>query len=79
MEHRNIFKYYNESTWQEREAIALELKRYYNTLLAQERELYRMHGNAVTYAETIAKVAALQGAFEIMHIDYEIDTPFEGV
>lgn len=79
MEHRNIFKYYDESTWQEREEIALTLKRYYNTLLTQERELYRTHGNAVAYAEAIAKIAAVQGAFEILHVDYEIGEPFADV
>lgn len=78
MEHRNIFRYYDESTWQEREGTALELKRYYNTLLANERELYGTR-NGVAYAEALAKVAALQGVFEILHIDYEPDTLFEGV
>lgn len=69
-----FFHHLETSSRQEREEIATQLKGYYNTLLYLENEAY--HTGGVAYAEALSKLAALQGAFELLGIDFEPGTPF---
>lgn len=82
-----MFKYFEESTRQEREQIAQELKALYNGILEDEREtfatLYNSKRRTPTqkqaYFEAVQRVGTIQAVFEILHIDYECGQPFAEV
>lgn len=83
---REFFDYLECSTKQERDAMAQELKEFYNTLLKLELEEFqtarRSHKNSKAqrrYCELIQQIGTLQAVFEILHIDYEMGAPFDDV
>ena len=74
----SFFKYLEESTRQEREAIAAELKAEYNGILRDEQETFaelRRNENSAeivqAYFEAVQRLGTIQAIFEILHIDYE--------
>lgn len=80
-----MFKYFEESTRQEREAIADELKALYNGILEDERETFATLYNSKrktpaqkqAYFEAVQRVGTIQTVFEILHIEYEAGQPFQ--
>jgi hypothetical protein len=80
----SFFKYLEESTWQERESIANELKTMYNRILDDEQEYFALvreekkgSKNSHKYLEVVARLGTIQGIFEILHIDYEYGERFD--
>lgn len=67
---KNFFAHFETCNRQEREAIAAELIRMYNTAILNECELFA-HGDAVAYAEQVGKLAMLQGVFDVLGIEFE--------
>ena len=83
---KSFFEYLECSTRQEKEEIANELKAFYNTLVGLENEYFmrarasKKRGKAyIDYIELVQRIGTLQRVFEILHIDYEIGTPFDDV
>lgn len=80
----NFFQYLEESTWQERDAIANELKAMYNGILTDEEECYArtMRNEKSTkakqeYFEAVQRLGTIQGIFDTLHIDFECGKKFE--
>jgi len=79
-----FFKYLEESTQQEREAIANELKAMYNGILTDEEECYAltMRNERSTkakqnYFEAVQRLGTIQGIFDTLHIDFECGKMFD--
>ena len=82
-----MFKYYLESTEQEREAMEAELKQMYNDALDAENSLYidaisrcgdQEHARRVKgYQTALTRLGTLQGVFEVLHVDYEPGKKFD--
>lgn len=80
----NFFKYLEESTWQEREAIANELKAMYNGILQDEQECFvpamrEKRGSKARqrYFESVQRLGTIQGVFDTLHIEYEDGKMFD--
>jgi hypothetical protein len=81
---KGFFKYLEESTWQEKDAIANELKAMYNGILEDEQKCYAQtmrHEKSTkakhNYFEAVQRLGTIQGIFETLHIDYECGKKFD--
>lgn len=86
-----FFQYLESSTQQEKDEVEFSLKTMYNQLLEDENErfmqvfLFGSIPNDAYYKarenhrESVGKLAAIQGVFEILHIPYEAGVRFDDV
>lgn len=82
-----MFAYFETTSRQEREGIAIQLQTMYNAVLTEENKAFSALRSAgpkayptaqIAHAESVGKLAAIQGIFEILGIKYEAGTPFPG-
>ena len=66
---KNIFAHFETCNRKEREDIAAELLRMYNTAILQECELFA-DGDVVAYAEQVGKLAMIQGVFDVLGVEF---------
>lgn len=80
-----MFAHFETTSRQEREEIAAQLRTMYNAILTGENETFAALRGAtpgtyptaqIAHAENIGKLAAVQGVFEILGIEYEPGQPF---
>ena len=67
---KNFFAHFETCNRRERDDIAAELIRMYNTAIDREAETYRA-GSPFEYAEQVGKLAMLQGVFDVLGIEFE--------
>lgn len=80
-----MFAHFETTFRQEREEIAAQLRTMYNAILTGENETFSTLREAtpeaypaaqIAHAESIGKLGAIQGVFEILGIEYEPGQPF---
>ena len=80
-----MFSHFETTSRQEREEIAAQLRTMYNAIITAENETFSILREAtpdtypaaqIAYAESIGKLAAVQGVFQILGIEYEPGKPF---
>lgn len=71
-----MFKYFEESTWQEKKEMENQLLAMYNDANkdnAECHEAYRQNRtpkNKQTYFESVQRLGSILDVFEILHLDY---------
>lgn len=67
-----FFKHLETCSKQERDDIAAELVRMYNTAIDREAEMFRA-ASPYEYAEQVGKLAMIQGVFDVLGIEFTPD------
>ena len=71
-----MFKYFEESTWQEKKEMENRLLDMYNDANEGNTECYEAYHqnktakNKQTYFESVQRLGAILDVFEILHLDY---------
>ena len=74
-----MFKYFEESTWQEKKKMEKEIKLLYNYLLTEESNAFDFCPTyiSVEFSNISEKLLLIETLFDILHIKYECGEQFD--